>query len=943
MPVSGGVSRAGAREGLRTAGEAALAFLLAAAVWTGGLIWFGVYPFGTASILITDLSSQYVEYHAALYDMAAAGRSLLFTWDTGMGMNFLALITYYLSSPFTLLLFLFPRALLTEAILCIISAKIAACALTFSLYLRKSYGIKGASGLLFSLLYALSAYGVTYCFNLMWLDGMVLLPLVVLAARRVFETRRPGAFILALSVLFFSNFYIAYVVGIFTFLLYLVWLIAEPGDRALTGRRLGVFFAGTALAAGIAAVLLLPTAFAIRNGYTAVHGFQLTFRAAANLLSLPGKLALGAYDSATNTGAPNLYCGILTLGLVPLWFAHREIPRREKATVGGLLGLLFLSLLFYDLDVAWHAFQPPTWFPFRYSFVLIFLLLTCAARVLSRPAGLRPLAAAVSFGTAAAVMALAGGTGLVPFAGDWRGTAGLLAVYGAGMLALLCSRLTAARRARAAVLSVLLCLTAAETLWNTKAVLDGLDNEFRFVEREEYAAFTQRSAALVSLLEQQEESGFFRVENATARNANDGLSAGYHAVSHYSSLSNQRTFGFMGNLGMICYVNHRYFRYMGATSVLDALMGVRYVWDTEERRPGMVSTGASFGDTTLFRNGYALPLAYFADGAAADLSPDGRDPFALQNRLCSALTGAQAAVYTPLTAEAACHGGGITYDGGRAFVRAGSTLAFTIENPRRQHVLLYFDNNLAETSPVYLENEKLNVYDDRLVRGVLDLGMQEAGRVTVRIPVWYDGWYENLLAYTFDEEAFSGVLRTLRGGVPTRLDVTDTAVTGTLTAARDGLLFTSIPCDGGWTAQVDGQRVEPVKVGGAFLALPVTAGTHTFSLTFCPQGLRAGALLSLLSLAGTIVWLTMRIRTQHKGENGHEQSHASHREPPNPLAVQASGGGSLPPSSALDGLPRDASGQFLTPRAGTNGLFLRRGTHWRRSGRNPSPTGVRPV
>ena len=107
------------------------AFGLTAVIWTAALAVFGFYPFGGKSILITDLNQQYVEFHAALYDMVKSGSSLLFTWDTGLGMNFLGLLAYYLASPFTLLLFCFPRAMLTEAILFIISMKLAASALTF--------------------------------------------------------------------------------------------------------------------------------------------------------------------------------------------------------------------------------------------------------------------------------------------------------------------------------------------------------------------------------------------------------------------------------------------------------------------------------------------------------------------------------------------------------------------------------------------------------------------------------------------------------------------------------------------------------------------------------------------------------------------------------------------------------------------------------------------
>lgn len=838
-------------------GGALAAFGLTAAVWTAALAVFGIYPFGEESILITDLDQQYVEFHAALYDMVKNGESLLFTWDTGMGMNFFGLFAYYLSSPFTVLLFLFPRGMLTEAMLCIISMKIAASSLTFSLYLRGRHGVGGAANLLSAVCYALGAYSVTYCFNLMWLDGVVLLPLVVWAARRTFETRRPAVFVAALTVLFIANFYIAYVVGIFTFLLYVAWNFAQPGGRGLILRRFGAFFGATGLAVGLAAFLLLPTVFALLGNYEEVHGFSLTFFAGADPLALPGKLGWAAFDSATNSGTPTLYCGVLTVGLVPLWFAHRDISRREKWAVGGLLLFLLASLLLYDLDLAWHVFQPPNWFPYRYTFVILFLLVSCMARVLSRPRGVRPRTVVLSFLAAAGVTTLTGMVEGIPYAGNWWAT--VLFLIGYGMLFLFLRHVTSAAprpvapfrhsappavhtRLRAALLLFLTVCVAGETLFNAAAILDGLDSQFGFVDRQDFTNYLDRNSHLTDLLATQEDAGFYRVENSTARNANDGMDAGYHAMSHYSSLSNQPTFKFMGQLGMIAYVQNRFFRYMGSTSALDAVMGVKYVWDTEERRPYMTSTGASYGDTTLYRNEMALPLAYFADSAFE--AEESNNPFSLQNAFFSSLNGRETAYYTPLNVRVICENGPPETNGVYTTVPAGAQLHFTIDNPKRQHVLLYFENNLHEHSPVYLNETLLNVYDDRLVRGVIDLGVQEAGPVEVRIPVWYSGWYAHVAAVSFDEAAFASLVSELRESAPSSLDVTDRSVSGTLNAPRNGVIFTSIPYDAGWTAFVDGEKVEPLKIGGAFIALPVTAGEHSFFLQFTPKGLPVGLLIS---------------------------------------------------------------------------------------------------
>ena len=77
------------RTRLRTVGGCLTAFLFSAAAWTAAMALFGFFPFGDKTILITDMGSQYVTYHEALYEMLHGGNSLLFTWNTGMGMNFL--------------------------------------------------------------------------------------------------------------------------------------------------------------------------------------------------------------------------------------------------------------------------------------------------------------------------------------------------------------------------------------------------------------------------------------------------------------------------------------------------------------------------------------------------------------------------------------------------------------------------------------------------------------------------------------------------------------------------------------------------------------------------------------------------------------------------------------------------------------------------------------
>lgn len=851
------------KEGWKTAGNLAAAFFLPLYLWGTVLYAFGIYPFGDSSVLITDLSSQYVEYHAALYDMVKSGSSLFFTWDSGLGMNFWGLFAYYLSSPFTLLMFLFPRSMITEAVLLIISVKIAASGLTLSLFLRKGMCIKGGVNTLAAVMYALCGYAVSYCFNLMFLDGLIFLPLAALASHHLLHKKKMLPLIIVLVFLFIANYYVSYMTGVFLFLLFMVWLVQKKSTLAEAMRHIGRFVGAAAIAAGLAAFLLLPAFFSLTEGYEKLHGFSLTFSGLANPLSIPAKLAYGAFDSVTNNGTPNVFCGLLTVGLLPVWFTHRSISRREKLATGGLLLFLLLSMCLYDLDVAWHVFQPPTWFPFRYSFVFIFLLILCAARVLSAPDGV-PLwglfGGFMGMATLFAVLSISG----YPFTGDRIVTIFLLLGYLAVLVVVLLVKKPPVRRL---LMLLLVVVVSGEMVGNALHTLTGLNKELGFVKREAYVSYRKNSDERMDVLETLGESGFFRVENAMARDSNDGLAAGYHAVSHYSSVSNQKTFHYLGDLGMVNYVNHRYLRYYGASSLLDAILSVKYVWSPEDVRFGMKKLDfEAIGGTYLYENTMALPLLFAADEKALEITEEANKPFVNQNRLLSGLSGIAEDCLIPLEHAVSSNAGVIKNVNGRTELENVTYLYITIQNPRRQHLMLYLQNNFSAFSSVTVEGKRLNHDRDRLVEGAISLGEQPAGEITVSIGIFRDSaWFKHLQVVGLDEAVFTRMLDKLHQGTPSSLTVADDSLTAVITMKEDGVLFTSLPADPGWTAWLDGRKVTLETVNDAFLAIPAQAGEHTLEMRFCPKGFVPGLGLSLLTLAGLLAAMLWRfIRSRRK-------------------------------------------------------------------------------
>ena len=157
-------------------------------------IALGVHPFGDRAVLIIDSYHQYAPFFSDYYDKIVNGGSLLYSWNGGLGINFLAVIAYYLASPLNLLILLFPRALLIEAFTIVLILKISLSGLSFAYYISKHYKKYDITIVYFSVFYALSGWVLGYNWNIMWLDCIYLLPLIILGLERLIREGR-GFFI----------------------------------------------------------------------------------------------------------------------------------------------------------------------------------------------------------------------------------------------------------------------------------------------------------------------------------------------------------------------------------------------------------------------------------------------------------------------------------------------------------------------------------------------------------------------------------------------------------------------------------------------------------------------------------------------------------------------------------------------------------------------------
>ena len=131
---------------------------------------------------------------------------------------------------------------------------------------------------------------------------------------------------------------------------------------------------GAIIAALISCILLIPAYFSLKNGGGLESNPIInTFR----FSTFAEKLFLGTYDEIS-FGAPNIYCGLIPLILVIPFFLNKKISYKEKLTYFIILAIFILSFSTPIINFAWHCFNSPVWYMFRYSFIFSFVVLIIA-------------------------------------------------------------------------------------------------------------------------------------------------------------------------------------------------------------------------------------------------------------------------------------------------------------------------------------------------------------------------------------------------------------------------------------------------------------------------------------------------------------------------------------------------------------------------------------
>lgn len=895
---------------------------------------FGLYPFGKYSVLCLDLNGQYVYYYEALRDAILGDGSIFYNWSRNLSGEFMGTIGYYTASPFMIFIMLLPESQILTAILVMQLAKIGTAAVTFSYYIQKSKKISGANSIVFSLLYAMMAYVVIQLIDPMWLDGVVYLPLIMLGIEYLVDYGKKLNLIIPLALMFIAHFYIGYMIGIFTAIYFIYYMFFGTPQRKRSASAMIKKIIEAVICAVVSllssAIMLIPMYNALSLGKFSFSEPDFSFKFQFDLIGLVRQLMVNQYDSVNVQGSPEIYCGVLTVVMIPLFFMNRKVATRRKIGYGFLIVAMLLCMCIRPVDMAWHGFQSPNWLPYRYSFVFSFILLSMAAEGFTHLEGIKPskLIGVFMGYTATAVAAYF----LIPSDGlevskkyaafqyvkiDLVGSLVVSTVLAAIYLILIYLRFGGtikpkkekATKGMSVVLAVAtIAFAGAEVTYNAKNEFDDINEECVYSTKESWDNIVENGRTVTQALYDYDDS-FYRCEKTFFRCINDNMAFGLRGISHSTSVMNSDILSFLEAMG---YASRTYYcRYDGNTSLADSLLGIKYVLSKNSDESTILNKTYEPAFTydytdeygtaqtiTAYKNPNALSVGYMVDDDIELINAFGNDnPFNSQNIFLSTLVGEtefgddgsignRNLYYKDITLDSEPVLSNVTvsaYGDDTCYTADGDgdhTIDFYFTAENSNPVYAYFKTTFEKSVNLWYGpyNEETGEYDYSFLSTyfetehycIANLGMYEPGtKVSLRMTVANDYTiFGNYYFTYFDQDLFQQSIDVLKQN---QLNITDwsaRSIKGTITAEEGQVMLTSIPYEEGWTVKVDGEKVTPVKIANALIGIELSAGEHEISMKFTPHGWWSGVLLLVCGIFCMIAlqWYYLRFKNNMLAE-----------------------------------------------------------------------------
>lgn len=783
-------------------------------------VFKGIYPFGGNCILKSDLYHQYYPFFAEFSNKIRTGGSFMYTWNSGLGTDFISLYAYYLASPLNWLIILCPESMLIEFMTFLIILKISLAGFSFYVFLEKTFQPEerlNFMAVIFSSAYALCGFAGAYSISIMWLDGFALAPLIILGLRNLVKEKKSALYYISLSVCILSNYYIAMIICGFLIFYFIILLLEQKEEKSKSFFRFAVY---SLMAGGTGAVLILPELKILSYSGSQKIEFPETVEFYFNILSEFGRMCTCSASNIVTEHWPNLFTGAFSFLLVWLYILNKRIPVREKIPRLVMAGFFIISFSCNYLDFIWHGLHFPREFPARQSFLFSFLILAIGFKAIKEFEGtnLWQIIDSVTLSVVTLFLSFISSDSEMNDSKVFLITGVFILLYTTA--AVLYIKLNTERRK--IILPVTYIVALAELTLNMSYT------GFNVTDRYDCISVRDDYSEIIRMADEDSGGKFYRLEENCSMIKNDGCLYGFAGASQFSSLSDLGVSYFYEKVFMEC--GNNFYGFKGAVPLTSAMLSVDYfISDAELYQDDFRTLVGQCGNLYLYKNNYCLPLGYVLNEdmlkkftESENVKLDGLNTLAYS-------LGAESeyitAVDCPNSAENGCTSVTVGEDG----------------NYYAAYIFCTTDELTADSD----NGMKIN-YFNTTHPYLLDLGFHKSGD-KIRISNSEDQCID-FVVFKSDNEVFKKIFGNLNEQSINIMEFKDTYIKGSINVKNSGRLVIPVPNEEGWSLYIDGIKTNTLDYAGVFISTEIEKGHHTVELKYQTPYLITGAVITAVSV-----------------------------------------------------------------------------------------------
>ena len=598
---------------------------------------------------------------------------------------------------------------------------------------------------------------------------------------------------------------------------------------------------------------------------------------------------------------PNVYCGLVTVMMIPLYFFSDKVPGRKKITAAVLLSAFYFGFSINFFNFIWHGFHFPNDLPYRFSFAYSFVLLILAYKVMTE---LDEFSKKTFTGIGMSLILFVALITKLKTPNNNELSVWLTVLFTV-LYTIVFGLYYSPRYSRKNIQSLLMFTIVLELIFSDANYFVMSQQKKNYVS--DYTPYRE----IVETVEKDDNTPFYRTELTKLRARMDPCWYGYNGVSTFSSMAYEHTSGFMKKLGFFGNKINSY-TYYPQTPIVNSMLGLKYIYDNNKTlSSGDYYTKKGENDKfTAYEYKYYLPIAYSVNNDITKWDSSSSNPFELQNSLMESMTGVNDILQPVKVTDVYSSGvdnvelssvnASNSFTAKKASKDNTGTVKLTIKAETAGYYYTYAGSTKIDSIKISADNGYLFEYTTSGVQPfILDIGhVGEGDEIEVTYTVTKDCTSANIsfCAARLDREAFEKAYNTLKSQSISINEFNETNFNGTIkTTADSSVIFTSIPYDQSWVVKVDGKVLQYVvephknstksdsssedkeidtegkvfKACGSFIGVDVGEGEHTISFEYVPNGLSKGIKLTVIGIGilGILIVYELVISKKLKEKN----------------------------------------------------------------------------